>query len=79
MKDKDDKNQWIIDEKAAEVVRRIFHLTLDGKGPYAIARRLEADKPAYHQQKLGYGLHQSKVFEYPYRWGSSTIESILKK
>ena len=82
IKDKDDKNQWIIDEKAAEVVRRIFHLTMDGKGPYAIARILEADKidiPAYHQQKLGYGLHQSKVFEYPYRWCSSTIASILKK
>ena len=48
----EDKNQWIIDEKAAEVVRRIFHLTMDGKGPYAIARILEADKidiPAYHQ------------------------------
>ena len=82
IKDKDDKNQWIIDEKAAEIVRRIFHLTMDGKGPYAIARILETDKidiPAYHQQKLGYGLHQSKVFEYPYRWYSSTIASILKK
>ena len=76
------KNQWIIDDKAAEVVRRIFHLTMDGKGPYAIARILEADKidiPAYHQKKLGYGLHKSKVFEYPYRWCSSTIASILKK
>ena len=82
IKDKDDKNQWIIDEKAAEVVRRIFHLTMDGKGPYAIARILEADKidiPAYHQQKLRYGLHQSKNFEHPYRWCSSTIASILKK
>ena len=52
IKDKDDKNQWIIDEKAAEIVRRIFHLTMDGKGPYAIARILEADKveiTAYHQ------------------------------
>ncbi|AVM69295.1 hypothetical protein C3V36_08590 [Lachnospiraceae bacterium oral taxon 500] len=40
----------MIDEKAAEIVRRIFHLTMDGKGPYAIARILEADKidiPAY--------------------------------
>ena len=47
-----------------------------------LEKGLEADKidiPAYHQQKLGYGLHQSKVFEYPYRWCSSTIASILKK
>ena len=46
-----------------------------------LEKGLEADKidiPAYHQQKLGYGLHQSKVFEYPYRWCSSTIASILK-
>lgn len=46
------------------------------------SKDIKADKvdiPAYHQQKLGYGLHQSKVFEYPYRWCSSTIASILKK
>ena len=73
---------YIKDEKAAEIVRRIFNLTMQGNGPYRIAKILEAEKidiPAYHQQKLGYGLHQSKNFEYPYRWCSSTIASILKK
>ena len=82
IKDEKDKNKWIVDEKAAEIVRRIFNLTMDGAGPYKIAKILEADKidiPAYHQQKMGYGLHQSKNFEYPYRWCSSTIASILKK
>ena len=77
-----DKDKWIVDEKAAQIVRRIFNLTMDGAGPYKIAKILEADKidiPAYHQQKMGYGLHQSKNFEYPYRWCSSTIASILKK
>ncbi|ERT56226.1 DNA invertase Pin-like site-specific DNA recombinase [Peptoniphilus koenoeneniae] len=82
IKDKKDKDKWVVDEKAAEIVRRIFNLTMDGAGPYKIAKILEADKidiPAYHQQKMGYGLHQSKNFEYPYRWCSSTIASILKK
>lgn len=82
IKDEKDKDKWIVDEKAAQIVRRIFNLTMDGAGPYKIAKILEADKidiPAYHQQKLGYGLHQSKNFEYPYRWCSSTIASILKK
>ncbi|EFM25151.1 resolvase, N-terminal domain protein [Peptoniphilus duerdenii ATCC BAA-1640] len=82
IKDEKDKDKWIVDEKAAEIVRRIFNLTMDGAGPYKIAKILEADKidiPAYHQQKMGYGLHQSKNFEYPYRWCSSTIASILKK
>ncbi|HFZ6590371.1 TPA: DUF4368 domain-containing protein [Streptococcus agalactiae] len=82
IKDEKDKDKWVVDEKAAEIVRRIFNLTMGGAGPYKIAKILEADKidiPAYHQQKMGYGLHQSKNFEYPYRWCSSTIASILKK
>ena len=82
IKDEKDKDKWVVDEKAAEIVRRIFNLTMDGAGPYKIAKILEVDKidiPAYHQKKLGYGLHQSKNFEYPYRWCSSTIASILKK
>ena len=82
IKDEKDKDKWVVDEKAAEIVRRIFNLTMEGAGPYKIAKILEADKidiPAYHQQKMGYGLHQSKNFEYPYRWCSSTIASILKK
>ena len=82
IKDEKDKDKWVVDEKAAEIVRRIFNLTMQGNGPYRIAKILEADKidiPAYHQQKLGYGLHQSKNFEHPYRWCSSTIASILKK
>ncbi|ERT56614.1 recombinase family protein [Peptoniphilus sp. BV3C26] len=82
IKDEKNKDKWVVDEKAAEIVRRIFNLTMDGAGPYKIAKILEADKidiPAYHQQKMGYGLHQSKNFEYPYRWCSSTIASILKK
>ncbi len=82
IKDEKDKDKWIVDEKAAQIVRRIFNLTMQGNGPYRIAKILEAEKvdiSAYHQQKLGYGLHQSKNFEYPYRWCSSTIASILKK
>ncbi|HEO0812222.1 TPA: recombinase family protein [Streptococcus agalactiae] len=82
IKDEKDKDKWVVDKKAAQIVRRIFNLTMDGAGPYKIAKILEADKidiPAYHQQKMGYGLHQSKNFEHPYRWCSSTIASILKK
>ena len=82
IKDEKDKDKWVVDEKAAQIVRRIFNLTMQGNGPYRIAKILEAEKidiPAYHQQKLGYGLYQSKNFEHPYRWCSSTIASILKK
>ena len=73
---------WIIDEEAAEVVRRIFKLTLDGKGPFQICKILEADKveiPAYHQKKMGMGLWQSRQLDHPYRWTSSSVASILTR
>lgn len=37
LKDKDDPNVWIVDEEAAVVVRRIFHMTMDRYGAYQIA------------------------------------------
>ena len=33
-KDPENKYHWLIDEEAAAVVRRIFRLTIEGKGPY---------------------------------------------
>lgn len=82
VKSKEDKEIWLVDEEAAEVVRRIYRLTMEGKGPYQIAKILEADRveiPAYHQQKQGLGLYQHRHFENPYKWGSSTIVHILSK
>ena len=38
------KEQWYIDEPAAEIVRKIFSLCISGKGPSQIARQLEAEK-----------------------------------
>lgn len=82
MKDPEDKNHWIIDEEAAEVVRRIFQLTLEGHGPFQICKILENDKveiPAYHQKKLGIGLYQNRELNHPYRWTSSSVASILTR
>ena len=82
LKSAEDKNQWIIDEEAAEIVREIFQMTIDGKGPYQIAAILKerkVDMPAVHLQKKGAGLHQKVNFENPYNWYSSTVASILKK
>ena len=42
-KSEDDKNRWIIDESAAEVVRRIFKMCIEGHGPRQIARALNAE------------------------------------
>ena len=38
------REHWLVDEEAAEVVRRIFSLTLEGYGPYQIACKLSADR-----------------------------------
>jgi DNA invertase Pin-like site-specific DNA recombinase len=82
LKSPEDKHQWVVDGEAAEVVKRVYAMTLDGMGPYQIACALEAEKaliPAAYLATKGAGLHQHKVFENPYHWGSSTICAILKK
>lgn len=43
-KDPNDKDHWIIDEEAAEVVRRIYRMAIEGKGPYEIARILATER-----------------------------------
>lgn len=82
LKSADDKQQWVVDEEAAAVVRHIFQMTLEGKGPYQICCILQSDKvliPGAHMAKYGAGLHQKTVFQNPYRWCSSTVCGILKK
>ena len=44
MKDPADKKKWIVDEEAAEIVKRIFDLCVAGKGPMQIAKALTAGK-----------------------------------
>jgi DNA invertase Pin-like site-specific DNA recombinase len=39
-----DKNKWLIDSESAAVIRRIFDMTIEGKGPSVIARILAEDK-----------------------------------
>ena len=82
LKDEKDGNIWHVDPEAAEVVRRIFRLTIEGNGPYQIAGILREDKveiPAVHMARYGQGLNKNKTFKDPYNWGSSTIVSILSK
>ncbi len=84
LKDPENKEHWIVDEEAAQVVRRIFQMTMDGYGPYQIAKKLKEDQveiPAVHMAKHGAGLWQGRVDEIkdPYAWGSSTVAGILKK
>ena len=79
MKSPDDKEKWIIDEEAAEVVRKIFSLALAGRGVSQIARQLEQEKilipTAYKIEK---GLSSTHKYpEKPYYWEKSTVANIL--
>ena len=78
----DNKDLLIVDEPAAEVVRRIFGLCMAGHGPYQICTILSDEKvpiPAWYQAQQGYGLWKNREVKDPYCWNSSTITGILEK
>ncbi|MBR5539412.1 MAG: recombinase family protein [Clostridia bacterium] len=75
-----EKEQWYIDEPAAEVVRKIFEMCLAGKGPSQIARQLEKEKiltPTAYFNSIGRKT-SNPAPQNIYRWSSSTIENILE-
>lgn len=82
-KEPGDKYTWHIDEEAAAVVRRIFRLTIEGYGPYEIARILFDDKietPAVYFGKQNKGMWKSKEeFPNPYNWSGFIVGQILSK
>jgi len=78
----DDKEQWIIDEPAAEIVRRIFRMTVEGKGAYQIANILQKEKvfcPSYYLAQQGVGNRKNKDFPDPYRWWGTTVTCLLSR
>ena len=78
VKDPNDKKQWIVDEEAAEIVKRIFDLCVAGKGPMQIAKALTAGKvltvKAYYAKRDGKPMPDN-----PYRWSVETIRGILER
>ena len=82
-KSEEDKNQWVIDEEAAEVVRRIYRMSLEGKEPYEIARILseeQIERPSYYLAKRGLGTCRSNNnTATPYVWRGATVRDILSK
>ena len=82
-KDPEEKHHWLVDEKAADVVRRIFRLSVEGKGPLTIAKILMNDKverPSYYLAQRGRGTCQSKTdMSRPYDWTSNTVADMLAK
>lgn len=78
-KSPEDREKWLIDEPAAEVVRKIFHLCLAGRGPSQIARDLEKEKiptPTAYYNSIGRAASNPSPAN-PYLWSDSSIENIL--
>ncbi|MFR2751570.1 DUF4368 domain-containing protein [Dysosmobacter welbionis] len=78
MKDPADKKKWMVDEEAAEIVKRIFDLCIAGKGPMQIAKLLTAEHiltvKAHYAQRAGKPLPEK-----PYHWDPKSVAGILER
>ena len=81
LKDPEKPTRWKIDPVAADVVKRIFSMCMEGRGPQQIANQLKADKvltPTAYKTLQGIKSPNKKP-EYPYGWGDSTVVRILEQ
>ena len=79
MKSPDDKTKWIVDDEAAQTVKKIFALCLEGYGTSQIARILKDKKiltPFSYWNSKGQSFKSS---ENPYNWSADTIAGIIEK
>ena len=84
VKDPDNKDFWLIDEEAAEVVRLIFRLFLDGKNRNQIAVYLKNEQiptPTFYMKDRGRGTAKSRTLneENRYKWNKATLTRILTR
>lgn len=78
---KGDKHRWDVDEEAAQVVREIFSLCMDGLGPMQIAKRLRAAEvltPTAYKLEKGFPV-VGHPRENPYEWDSKLVAKILER
>ena len=80
IKNPDDPRFWVIEQEAAEVVRRIYRMALEGYGLAETAARLAADgvvNPTYYWRSRGTSRGGSKSTVEPTKWGHTTVKKIL--
>ena len=81
VKDPENPRRWVVDPVAADVVKRIFAMCMEGRGPKQIANQLKADKvltPSAYRALQGIKTPNKKP-EAPYDWHSSTVVAILER
>ena len=80
IKDPNDSKHWIVDDEAAQVVRRVYSMTLEGFGTEQIAAQLEKDDvltPRAYWLTKGIKRPGKGKQQPPTKWNSSTITKIL--
>lgn len=80
MKNPDNKDEWMVDEPAAKVVRRIFSLCVEGLGPTQVAKKLKAKKVLTPTEYWSSIVRKcSKPPAIPYGWSADIVSGILDK
>ena len=77
-----DKQTLVVDENAAEVVRRIYRMAIDGKGVTEIAGILTSEKvliPAAYTEKYHPEDSRHNSYHDPYSWSPHTVSGILDR
>ena len=80
IKNPDDPRFWVVEPEAAEVVRRIYRMALEGYGLAETAAQLAADgvvNPTYYWRSRGTSRGGSKSTVEPTKWGHTTVKKIL--
>ncbi|MCD8390508.1 MAG: DUF4368 domain-containing protein [Firmicutes bacterium] len=81
IKNPNNHNEWLVDEEAAENVKRIYKLCLDGYGPTQIANKLKQEqilKPTAYWYEKGF-VNYSTPPSNRYGWSPRTVGDILEK
>ena len=79
-KNPDNASHWLIDEEAAEVVRRIFRLCIEGYGPTQIANILFSEGiPTPTEYWQSQGRKTSALPAVPHKWAARTVADILER
>ncbi|MFI3214232.1 MAG: recombinase family protein [Eubacteriales bacterium] len=82
LRDPNNKENWVVDQVAAEVIRRIYRLVIEGNGVYQIAKILSDDKvliPSAHWKKIKADNLRSTKYKDEFAWSGGVISRIIQR
>ena len=79
MKSAENKKKWVVDPEAAEVVKSVFKMCLEGKGAETIARILQERKVLVSMTSKGLLRGGKKTQLNPYKWCKTTVSKIVSQ